>query len=645
MLANILKLYHCDLSKLYEQFQGTQNSRKNFSEKLYMIFETFLPILQYNGNLLQNVYKLNLPYSANNLYLNGIQILEYCQSNDGVLGGLILYNNKVLASQLSVDLTKTLVTTDPVRIKTTGEQINVNFHVPIGCSLIKVYISISEYTHLSRQMKRSAEAISLNPQNVLPFQIKKKSKEQSSMKRDKSLIFTKIHEEEPLIMENPSPIENPKRYNRPNHLPLKFKTIQTRDLPESGIASINFDETDSFPDFIGKTSVCSTPMTENKLLAGPILSIFASKDEDLKLKEEKPKEPKKLEKVFINYAMNPFKTIQRKNSWNELNNIRELEENEEILDTCDSFNVYNTITDPLYPIFNQKRQPLSKLLFEEYHNIYFKTEKPIIPSQITSILKPSRFEVKKIDEIPEASLPSKYDLSIMSKMKIGKKKMLKLPLKSLSLDQDPEKPSTSAAYVPSSIFDSPSTRTKKYMGGLQLTPLMTKLTALAMSENDNFSNYDPPTPTSSYYSADTPIDNNPNKMFLNRLNKAKEEKPEINLGSESEIKRVTLFVCGQQNMTLMLLLDEKSTNNQQLIQKMFDLCVSHLNKLETKLNDIINVDNLENKTNSDYSFINFDKKWDLLKRGGGWQINDLQSLLLIHNDFNENPRLSDIILR
>lgn len=575
--------------------------------------------------------------------MNGIQILEYCQSNDRVLGGLILYNNKVLASQLSVDLTKILVTTDPVRIKTTGELINVNFHVPNGCSLIKVYISVAEYTQLNRQMKRSAEATSLNPQNILPFQMKKKTKEQNSMKRDKSLIFTKIHEEEPLIMENPSPIENPKRFNRPNHLPLKFKTIQTRDLPESGIASINFDETDSFPDFIGKTSVCSTPMTENKLLAGPILSIFANKDEDLQPKQEKQKEPKKLEKVFINFAMNPFKTIQRKNSWNELNNIRELEENEEILETQSSYNVYNTITDPVYPIFNQKRQPLSKLLFEEYYNLYFKSEKPSITPQITSILKPSRFEVKKTEVVEESPQPTKYELSIMNKMKIGKKKMLKLPLKSLSLDLDPEKPSTSAAYVPSSIFDSPSTRAKKYMGGLQLTPLMTKLTALAMSENENLLNYDLPTP-SSFYSAETPVEGT-SKMFLNRLNKAKEEKPDFNLGSESEVKRVTLFVCGQQNMTLMLLLDEKSNSNQQLIQRMFDLCVSHLNKLETKLNDIINVDNLENKTNSDYSFINFDKKWDILKRGGGWQIDDLQSLLLIHNDFAENSKLSDIILR
>lgn len=624
------------MNQLYLQFSGTPNSRKNFSEKLYQIFETFLPILQYNGNLLQNVYKLNLPTSGSNLFLNAIQILENIQSNDGVLGGLILYNNKVLCTQMSVDLTKTLVTTDPVRIKSTAESINVNFHVPIGCSLIKVYITTQEYNNLMRQIKRTQEATSLNPQNNFPFNIKKKPKEQiQSMKRDKSLIFTHIPEED-VLMDIPSPKE-PKKI-RPSHLPLKFKTIQSKDLPESGIASINFDENDSFPDFIGKTSVCSTPMTENKLLAGPISSLFASKEVEEVIEEKfRESEKKPFEKVFINYATNPFKTLQRKNSWSELNNIRELEENEEILETESSYNVYNTISDPTCPIFNLKKQPLSKALFSEYENLYLKPEKP----SIFNFFKPKPKETESNKKVPETeSTPTKYELNITSKIKPGKKKMLKLPLKSLSLELDSDKPSTS-----SSIFDSPSTKTKKYMGGLQLTPLMTKLTALAISENDNFSSgfssFDIPTP--SYYSAETPIEN-PAKLFMNRLNKAKDEKPE-NPGSLDELKRVTLFVCGQQNMTLMQLLDEKATNNQQLIQSMFDLCISHLSKLESKLNDIINVNNLENKASSDYSFINFDKKWDILKRGGAWQNEDLQALLMLHSDFSKDSKISDFVLR
>lgn len=290
----------------------------------------------------------------------------------------------MLATQLSDDLTKILVTTDPQRIRTTGEMINVNYHQPNGCHLIKIYIKLSELNRLKRQIKRSTLSTQ-NAQNSLPFIIKKKPKDQPFlMKPSKSIIFTNIPEEEALI-EVPSPIEPPPEMKpmrnlkpRPNHLPLKFKTIQSKDIPESGIASINFDETDSFPDFIGRTSVCSTPMTENKLLVGPMLSIFANNEKDISLtiQEEPtiaPRElknavvsPKKFEEVYINFACNPFKQFQRKSSWSELNHISELEENTEILlEPC--YNVYNTISDPTCVIFNQKRMPLSKAMFEDFH--------------------------------------------------------------------------------------------------------------------------------------------------------------------------------------------------------------------------------------------------------------------------------------
>lgn len=238
---------------------------------------------------------------------------------------------------------------------------------------------MGELHRLKRQIKRSTLSTQ-NAQNTLPFIIKKKQKDQqpSLMKPSKSIIFTNIPEEEALV-EVPSPIEPPTDMKpmrilkpRPNHLPLKLKTMHTKDLPESGIASINFDETDSFPDFIGRTSVCSTPMTENKLLIGPMVSIFANNDNNnlrLAIQEEPidmaPKKVQKFKQVFINFGCNPFKQFQRKSSWSELNHISELKENTENL-LEPSYNVYNTISDPTCAIFNQKRMPLSNAMFEEF---------------------------------------------------------------------------------------------------------------------------------------------------------------------------------------------------------------------------------------------------------------------------------------
>lgn len=639
LMVDILKLYHSSIETVFNQFE----EQKNFSDKLYHIFETYLPILQYNGNLLQNVYKLFLPKSASNLYLDAIQILEHIACRQGVLGGMILYQNKVLASQFSVDLTKTLAATDPVRIKTTAEiERDVDFHIPMGSQIVKVYIKTSEINQLQRQIRKVSDSTSLSLQNSqpLPFSIKKKTKESGSMlKRDKSLLFSNIPEEEALV-EIPSP-EKSKNITRPNHLPLKFKTVQSKELPESGIASIiSFDESDSFAEFIGRTSVCATPMTENKILniSGPMPSIFASAQaSDATLPEPSKIEEKSsrhLEQIFINFANNPFKDVFWKKSWGDITNVSDGE-----IDEGKASQVYNTIADPVFPIFNQRKQPLSKSLFDDYQNLFITNE---------NFFKPPAVVENKTEKLPEPDpvIMRKHSENKNSPSRVlrnQKKKMMRLPIKSFSLEIDSGKPSTSSASVASNnttIFDLPAAKTKKYMGGLQLTPLMTKLTLLAMSENDNFSsgfsNFDLPTPNN----YDTPVDN-----LFNRLSKVEEEKHEESdeAVDTKEMKRVDLFVCGQQNMTLMVIADEDlMKSDQKFVQSMFEICINRLGRLEQKLNEIINV-TVDLKA-SDYSFVNLDKHWDVIQRSGAWQTNDLQILHVMHENF-ANEKVSDIIIR
>lgn len=212
---------------------------------------------------------------------------------------------------------KNLILTDPHRIKCTAESIPVKFHVPNGCQLINLYIPQCEYDELVKNSERiqtmcmNAETVNATAGlangtigNGLNIQFKKKI-----MKRDKSLVFTNIPEEhgEHLDMaaatssssmvatsidqvdvsekhtseqrnnENPLKFTPQPTSARPNHLPLRFKNITSKDIPESGFSSsITFDEQDSFPQFIGRTSVCSTPMTENKVLHGNIMPICAN---------------------------------------------------------------------------------------------------------------------------------------------------------------------------------------------------------------------------------------------------------------------------------------------------------------------------------------------------------------------------------
>lgn len=44
-----------------DQFINSDDHYKNLSDKLYLTFETILPILQYNGNVFQNMPISRLP--------------------------------------------------------------------------------------------------------------------------------------------------------------------------------------------------------------------------------------------------------------------------------------------------------------------------------------------------------------------------------------------------------------------------------------------------------------------------------------------------------------------------------------------------------------------------------------------------------
>lgn len=589
-MREIIKIYHNDLFNQIED-------RKKFSEKIYQIFETFLPVVQHNSMTIQNVYKLHLPKSASNLYLTANQILENIITNKGIIGGLIMYNSKIVCSQFSSTLSKILVQTDPHRIKTTAEIAkNINFHIPTGSQIIKIFITLNEYNRLQEKAKKISNASSLSVQSnlTLPFSIKKKPKEQ---RRDK-LIFSHIPEEEPLIVEAT-------KSKRPNHLPLKLKTVP----PESGIVS--FDETDSYPDFIGKVTVAQTPLAIQTPLVGPISSIFAVPQNPVSEEVKKKVEIKEWKPIFINYVENPFKVVIKK-SFDDLPSL-------EVVETFDN---YNTITDPLYPIIGaHKKKPISKSLFDEFQELF---TPPKALNSTNDELKIIERPKPKFENDPMIMKRMENKSSPNRVIRNQKKKMLKLPIKSFSLDKETE-PSSNGQN--SNIFDSPSTKRKL---GLQLTPLMSKLTLLAMADNENFSRVLDETPIH-----ETPADN---KNIFNRLTKVDEENQ--NLENLNEMKRVDLFVHGEKNLTLMIIADE-NLFDQKMVQKMFDICLNRLSRLEQRLNDLINV-TYDLKANN-YSFVALDKNWDVMQRSG--IISDLPTTSLMHDQFEQNDKLTDIVIR
>lgn len=523
--------------------------------------------------------------------------------------------SRVVASQLSADLTKKLILTDPHRIKSTAESISVQFHVPVGVQLIVIYITDSEYRKLTHESGRAQSAFNNNNNTILPFQIKRK------MKRDKSLIFSHIPEEEV------APPVKTTNFNRPTHLPLRFKNLTSKDIPESGFNSINFDETDSFPDFIGKTSVVSTPMTENKILHGDFLSICVNTNDELieektsSIGKEKGKEKKmngidkdiKLPKPdYTNYIINPYYYENRRNSLkvekeNLINKIAKnislrpfggfglkklpksiIDENFDDDELYDDNNkkLTRTITDPTYPVFSSDGKPISKCLFQTF------VEKQISEIEVDSqqclmnsgtkdkegnnVFDGFEMDLKTTPKHEKKMITTVAEIELVPEKKtIQNRKSLSLPIKSLNLEpinQSDQIIATQSTVLPTNIFDSPARRKK--LSGLQLTPLMNKLTILAMNDerSSGFSSWDTTPGCSGMVNPDicTPTVEQ-NKSFSNNFNRRRTSLKCDDIVEESShdtLQKVELFVCGQQNMTLFLLLEEKAGEKHDLVQAM-----------------------------------------------------------------------------
>ena len=553
-----------------------------------------------------------------------------------------------MASQLSDAVTKQIVLTDPLHIRSTGELLNSSdFHIPNGVLMLVIYLDTLQYRKLLAEAQRAQNLQTTQlGQGSLPFQYNKRK-----MKRDKSLIFTHIPEENTstnTINEQPEELEHSEEHEinlkqtatvrpkslmmtRPTHLPLRIKNYNNKELPESGIASINFDETDSYPEFIGRTSVCSTPMAENKVLAvANIMSICANpEDENNSNKQVEQNNAlhqinrrnslkKDFEKFFHNFITNPNK-MERRNSLTDIHDsLKKFSKKISLKQITQSFktdvnrngngagdispdfienddedeeeNSYNsdennktsrTITDPTNPVFNANGQPISRSLFQEFLEKYYKlwgeaSEENKQDEEIAKLIEEFKefdIELKKLDESLRHTNSNKtsttaiqpdrnLNLENANDQQKAKtpldKKSLSLPLKSIS-DSTPsgERPALTTA--------------RKQLGGVPLTPLMAKLSVLALNEERPAWDSTP----GANIEIQTPL--NATKIVGKRNSLKCDDAVDVltclssNTGNQDGLQKAELYVCGQQNMTLLLIMEEGCSQQAKIVHKMVSL--------------------------------------------------------------------------
>ncbi|XP_072745778.1 uncharacterized protein Hps4 isoform X1 [Anoplolepis gracilipes] len=729
ILESLLKFFHCDLVKILESLN---NDRNRFTEKLYQMFETYLPILQHSANLFSSIPVIKLPKSASNIFLEGMQMLQHYQEINGVLGGALFYNNKIVSTQLGAELTKQIVITDPYRIKAPAERISTEFHLPIGVQLLQVYIERKQFAKLLQEANNERYYNScLDTVTKKILQRKNMSKSgvkeppiMSAMKRDTSRIFTVPEEGEldsanyPLAPQYVSSV--PLGINHES--PIRRKQEIKSERPKISSAIVN----------PLTPSVCATPLKdvdrvlhENAMLICSSESsgendehrnLSKSNDDDIPDVVKEALRCKRLNK--LRNASSKEKLIKRKDpdqksvslpdltssAKSRLNGIprtfrpqldkvlckfNEVSPDDHDLNspqrklTKSGKRYSRTITDPYYPVFRCDGLPVSQSLYEQYVASHCEELRDdggdssgihercnnndnLQSRNLSNELMNAKLSINSSSssitrDTGEECIKPGYD---KSKQETYKRSM-SLPLKPLNVvaevqDGDDRRRSTSECG--GSSFDFPQ---RRKLDGLQLTPLMSKLSLLADERTSGFCSRDT-TPSefrdlsgfaggaATTIAATTTMTTTMNQLMRQKLESVEKEASDgedeldedwVNKDDPAAyLEKTELFLCGYQNMVLVLLMENGTANNPDLIHSLWHTCVSTLGKLESRLQQCLEpLPSTENKEL--YSILNIDPQWDTVQRFGLWGVTELDIVSCLHDRFTQASNLTDITVR
>ncbi|CAG7734737.1 unnamed protein product [Allacma fusca] len=202
ILYSLTKFFHRDIQSILANANGDRNL---LSSKLTAMMDHYIPVTQHHGDLFALTFGilpvLSVPKSTNSVSIQASAILQNCMMKKGVLGGVIMYQNKAVGVELCQDVAQKLAFIQLHQLPP-ADCVTVSFDMPVGVNLFVVYVS----EHDMKLIKRRASAFQqpslvcyanngIGPNNNDP------SREESSSDMSSSIGFSEVSS---LYLENAS---------------------------------------------------------------------------------------------------------------------------------------------------------------------------------------------------------------------------------------------------------------------------------------------------------------------------------------------------------------------------------------------------------------------------------------------------------
>lgn len=247
---------------------------------------------------------------------------------------------------------------------------------------------------------------------------------------------------------------------------------------------------------------------------------------------------------------------------------------------------FHTITDPCYPVFRCDGLPASQSLYEQYISSHYEELKDDRNNTInrndflTNLTNNCNAKniMNNCDTIINDNLEkssNSRDIKLDNKVKQETyRRSMSLPLKPLNITENDDR--RKSATECGNVYDFLQ---KKKLDGLQLTPLMSKLSLLADERTSGFCSRETTPSEFRDLSGFSTATNQMIKQKLETVNKETGSDDEDELEedwittSKNDVclEKTELFLCGHHNMVLVLLMENGTANNPDLIHSLVNI--------------------------------------------------------------------------